>query len=299
MANWIRKTLGRVRLPGVQVAPIGRRKTDHSSDHTPGRGGVPWEVIAIIVQILIVLPSAWLYVTSRGERTKARQYQAWEVVASSHGRGWSGGRDLALEDLNRGGISLRAVDLSGAQMDSLRLPNADLKFARMPGTRLSGADLHGAKLARTTLRGANLGAANLRDAEFAFAHADSVLFDGARLCGALFIGADLRGSRFSETNLRDAQFDGADLRGAIFPMTDLPPGASFREANIEGMRAPESFVRQARATGAVTQSQGLWELYRGSHERDWRDRWVAHDSARILRGADRKRDCPDLRPATR
>lgn len=285
------------KLGRIRVYPFGRRSGDLAQPRRRRtRLTAAW--IAIIVEILIIMPGTYLYLTSRDERRKERQYQAWQVISAADGRKWGGGRASALQDLNREGVELRAVNLSGAFLTGLILPNADLKHSQLDSVNFNGADLHGARMARTSLRHANLGVSNLRDAEFVFARADGASFVGARLCGAVFIGASLRGALFHDANLQDVRFDGADLRGAVFPMNDVPLGASFREANIDGIQASETFIQQAFRTGAVTQSDAFWSLYRGTHDLDWRIRWVQQDTARGQRGADRRRNCADLRHPT-
>ncbi|HEX6370755.1 MAG TPA: pentapeptide repeat-containing protein [Longimicrobium sp.] len=253
------------------------------------RDFVGW--MAILVELAIVLPPVALYFNGRQARARQRQYQAWQVIGDAQGHGWSSVVVVALEDLNEGGFTLRAVNLSNAPVGALNLPNADLKHARMVRADLPGSDLHGARMARTDLRGVNLEGANLRDAEFAFANAGGARFDDAALCGALLIGADLRRASFRGARLRDVRFDGADLRGAVFDLDSIPAGSSFRDANITGLRAPDSFVEQARTAGARAYAQASWNAYRESHELDLRKRWVEQDLPRSRRGRDRRRDC--------
>src|SRR5262245_27012735 len=85
-------------------------------------------VIANLIKILeglVIGFGAFTLWTNRRERRdaevrasvlgrKAANYQAWQVVNSAHGRGGSGGRIDALEDLVRNDVSLAGVQLDGA-----------------------------------------------------------------------------------------------------------------------------------------------------------------------------------------
>src|SRR5437764_14331483 len=61
-----------------------------------------------------VLIAVIFYFAESGDRTKQKHYQAWQVINTAQGKGGSGGRVEALQELNQDGISLVGVDLSGA-----------------------------------------------------------------------------------------------------------------------------------------------------------------------------------------
>jgi hypothetical protein len=154
---------------------------------------------------------------------KAANYQAWAVVNSAQGKGGSGGRIDALQDLNQNRISLAGVRLDGAWLEGIALPGARLSFASLKEANLRGANLQGANLEGADLTDANLTGANLGDA----------LLKGANLSGALLGAADLR------------RADLADLKG-----WEAMGNATYLQ--IDGIRrAPDGFRTRALERGAV------------------------------------------------
>jgi hypothetical protein len=115
------------------------------------------------------------------------------------------------------GVSLRGINLGGANLERVDLSGRDLEGAKLIGANLSGANLHGANLSRANLLGANLEDADL---------------GGANLSNARLFGANLNGA-----NLGGAQLDGANLRGANLDNVILfnTPGTNSLGA---GMSAP-------------------------------------------------------------
>lgn len=156
---------------------------------------------------------------------KAANYQAWAVVNSAQGKGGSGGRVDALQDLNRNGVSLAGVRLDGAWLE--------------------GIELGGARLSRASLREANLSGARLQGANL----------EGADLTGVNLTGADLQGAFLKGADLSGAQLGTADVRGA--DLAGIRGWASIRTASylqIDGVRhAPSGFREWALVQGAVEQ----------------------------------------------
>lgn len=154
---------------------------------------------------------------------KAADYQAWAVINSAQGKGGSGGRIDALQDLNRHEVSLAGVRLDGAWLESVALPGAKLTRASLRDANLQGANLQGAILEGADLSGANLTGANLR--------------------GAFLKGAVLAGAMLGTADLREADLDG---------VRDWRTARSMSYANIEGVRhAPAGFRDWALLGGAV------------------------------------------------
>src|ERR671923_1820524 len=105
-----------------------------------------------IAEVLVVLWGARQLWLGRGERKaaeaaaaavarKAANYQAWQVVNTAQGKGGSGGRIDALQDLVRNGVSLAGVQLDGAWLERLEIPGGDLRRASLRAANLRGADL--------------------------------------------------------------------------------------------------------------------------------------------------------------
>src|ERR1700739_873727 len=131
-----------------------------------------------------VLIAVIFYFAESGDRLKQKHYQAWQVINSAQGKGGSGGRIEALEELNVDGVSLVGVDLSTAFLQGIQLKKANLARA-------------------------NFDAADARDANFESARIDDATLRSANLRSAKLIKTSLRGS-----TLDDADLSGADLRDA-------------------------------------------------------------------------------------
>jgi len=57
---------------------------------------------------------------------KQKHYQAWQVVNTAQGKGGSGGRIEALQELDQDGVPLVGVYVAGASLQGVRLPKAGL-----------------------------------------------------------------------------------------------------------------------------------------------------------------------------
>ena len=61
-----------------------------------------------------VLIAVIFYFSESGDRVKQRHYQAWQVINTAQGKGGSGGRIEALQELNEDKVPLVGVDVSSA-----------------------------------------------------------------------------------------------------------------------------------------------------------------------------------------
>jgi hypothetical protein len=187
-----------------------------------------------IAEVVVVLWGARQLWIGRGERKaaeraaaelarKAANYQAWQVVNTAQGKGGSGGRIDALQDLVHNDVSLAGVRLDGAWLDGITIP---------------GAKLERASLRDAILRGANLRGANLQ---------------GADLTGADLTGADLRDAILKRSTVAKAMISAADLEGAdLSELRDWEAVASVSYARILGVRhAPPGWREWVLARGAV------------------------------------------------
>src|SRR6185503_2222627 len=91
-----------------------------------------------------VLIGVIFYFTESGDRVKQRHYQAWQVINTAQGKGGSGGRIEALQELNEDGVPLVGVDVSSAFLQGIRLEHASLIRADFNAADLRGAQLEGA-----------------------------------------------------------------------------------------------------------------------------------------------------------
>ena len=186
-----------------------------------------------------VLVAVIFYFSESGDRVKQRHYQAWQVINTAQGKGGSGGRIEALQELNADDVPLVGVDASTAFMQGIQLRNANLLRSN-----LSSADLRNSDLSHCNFSLANLGSANFRGA-----HIDRANFTQADLRNA-----DLNGSSLEAADLTGALLDNADLRSADLTDIRWQNLKSIAMANIAGVRnAPAGFVEWAMKNGAINQ----------------------------------------------
>jgi uncharacterized protein YjbI with pentapeptide repeats len=186
-----------------------------------------------------VLVAVIFYFSESGNRIKQRHYQAWQVINTAQGKGGSGGRIEALQELNGDKVPLVGVDVSSAFLQGLKLERANLLRSDF-----SAADLRRSDLQFADFTNANLHSANFRESD---------------LEHASFQSADMRDTDFWGSNLAGAKFDDADISGADLRFADLrniqwKQLKKVTAANIAGVKnAPEGFAEWALKNGAVMQ----------------------------------------------
>src|SRR5271168_3266830 len=184
-----------------------------------------------------VLVAVIFYFAESGERTRQRHLEMWQVINTAQGKGGSGGRIEALQELNADHVQLVGVDVSGAFLRGVKLKKAELLRANFSAVDardgdFSGADFSFAEMQSGNFRGGKFNRALLREADCSEGDFSGADFSGADLSGADFTDADLR---FAD--LRDAQWKGIK---------------SVKAAIIAGVsNAPEGFVAWALKNGAV------------------------------------------------
>ncbi|MGB6744744.1 MAG: pentapeptide repeat-containing protein [Terracidiphilus sp.] len=184
-----------------------------------------------------VLIAVIFYFSESGDRIKQRHYQAWQVINTAQGKGGSGGRIEALQELNADKVPLVGVDVSSAFLQGLNLHGANLMRSDF-----SSADLRNSNLTSVDFTLANLNTANLRDA--ALDHAKFVETD--------LRNADLEGSSLVAADLSGAILDDADLRHADLKDIEWQHIKSLKRANIAAARdVPEGFAAWALSNGAI------------------------------------------------
>ena len=188
-----------------------------------------------------ILIGVIFWFTESGARVQQRHYQAWQVINTAQGKGGSGGRIEALEELNADHVSLTGVDVSQAFLQTLRLPQAQLMRANLSAADLRDSDLHDTDLSWAELRSANFRNASL--VRVVFSHAD--------LRDSDLSAADLSGARFDAADLTNADLHDADLRGIAWQQI-----AAVLNANIAGVKnPPDGFVSWALKNGAVQNAE--------------------------------------------
>jgi len=199
-----------------------------------------WALLDVLEHLgtFSVLIAVIFYFSESGNRRKQRHYQAWQVVNTAQGKGGSGGRVEALEELNLDHVSLVGVDASAAFLQGIALPRGNL----------SRCDLHASDLRNSRLREATMSFCNLRDANFRSADLSGAKLDHVQLQGADLHGAVLQGVLLREADLSGADLREADLSGLVYDHID-----AMRLCNVWGVRnAPAGFLDFAMQHGAVS-----------------------------------------------
>jgi hypothetical protein len=195
---------------------------------------------------LSVLLAVVSYFSESKDRIKQKHYQAWQVINSAQGKGGSGGRIDALEELHADGVPLVGVDVSDAFLQDIDLSRANLLRANFRAADVRGGNLDGAQMQYV-----DLASANLRDA----------ILRNANLRNATLQDADLNGANLSEADLGGANLAKADLRDSDFRNTKWQKIESIKLANIFGIKdAPADFLNWAIQNGAIsTESDTEWQ----------------------------------------
>jgi hypothetical protein len=187
---------------------------------------------------LSLLVGVIFYFAGAKDRLEQKHYQAWQVINTAQGKGGSGGRIDALQELDADGVALTGVDLHDAFLQNLKLPGANLARATVSSADMRGAILHDASLDQADLESTNLRGADLRNVRFTDADLTDADFNNADLRGA-----DLAKSLLDEIDLRNADLDGVQDWKAI---------QSIKLANILNCKNPPPGFREwAIANGAV------------------------------------------------
>ena len=185
------------------------------------------------------------YVYEAPDRAKQKHYQAWQVINTAQGKGGSGGRIEALQELNHDRVPLVGVNAAGAFLMGVHLEKAHLLRADLSKSDMRGGKLDQANLEFADLSGANLRSVSLRDVNLENADLSDADLEEASLSGARLSGADL-----SRTDLRNC-----DLKNVVWK--DI---RGIHLANVVHVKnAPSGFLEWAMQQGAVSiESEEEW-----------------------------------------
>jgi len=203
-----------------------------------------WAFLEVLEYLgaLSVLFAVIFYVSEAGDRREQKHYQAWQVINTAQGKGGSGGRIEALEELNADGVALVGVDVDGAFLQGVHL-----KKAGMARANLNAVDARDSHFELSDLSYANLTSANFRHGDFSRAN-----LEHADLGDAYLVGATLAGAKLGGANLKSADLTNCDLSGVVWQGIE-----SMQSANVFSVRnAPAGFLDWARAHGAVEKDDG-------------------------------------------
>jgi hypothetical protein len=199
-----------------------------------------WALLEVLeyLSVLSVLFAVIFYFAESGDRQKQKHYQAWQVINTAQGKGGSGGRIEALQELNLDHVPLVGVSAAGAFLQGIQLRGANLFRADLEAVDLRDANLQAVDLEYANLRSANFRQANL---------------SGAKLAGAVLEDADLVNADLDGADLRGANLENADLRNANLQGTLWKGIRSIEKADIYGVRnAEEGFAAWAMQHRAVS-----------------------------------------------
>lgn len=198
-----------------------------------------WALLEVLEYLgtFSILIAVIFYFAESGRRTRMRHYTAWTVINTAQGKGGSGGRIEALEELNDDHVALTGLDASLAFLHGVYLPDA----------MLSRCSFEAADLRMSVLRDSNLSFCSLRSANFR-----DTDFERAKLADADLTNADLNGANFNSADLSRTNLSNADLRNADLSRITWDGISSMHLTNVFGVRnAPSGFVAFALAHGAV------------------------------------------------
>jgi Pentapeptide repeats (8 copies) len=198
-----------------------------------------WKFLEVLEYLgsLSVLVAVLFYFSESGDRKKQKHYQAWQVVNTAQGKGGSGGRIEALQELNSDRVPLVGVDVSDASLQGIRLERANLLRSNLAAADLRNSDFRFSDFADAELRSANFRGSDLRN----------VNFHGADLSAADLTDADL-----TKTDLSGTSLDNADLTDVNLQDVQWRQIRSLKGANIQGVKnAPAGFLDWAIEQGAI------------------------------------------------
>jgi len=207
-----------------------------------------WAFLEVIEYLgtFSILFGVILYFAESGDRDKQKHYQAWQVINTAQGKGGSGGRTEALQELAADHIALVGVDVSDAFLQGVRLSGANLARANLRAT-----DARAGVFERADLEYADLTSANIRGGSFAKANLQYAVFTDGDLNGCNLIDADCEDTDFTRVDLRNCELKNLKWKG----IKDL------KLANVFGVKdAPEGFMAWAMQHGAVAiESDAEWQ----------------------------------------
>lgn len=119
-----------------------------------------------------------VYFNEAPDRKKQKHYQAWQVINTAQGKGGSGGRIEAMQELNADKIALVALSADDALLHSVKLPKANLSRSNFEASDLRDCVLEGAHIELATLvfacfRGCNLQGVHFTDSNLRRSHGDA------------------------------------------------------------------------------------------------------------------------------
>jgi uncharacterized protein YjbI with pentapeptide repeats len=224
---------------------------------------------------LAVLVTAISYVFGGQQRKqiaedarKSRHYVAWQTLNSAYGKPGNAGREDALVELNRDGVSLNAVNLGGGARfsASLILTNAEMMFAVFPDAAFEFPNFKRANIAssaflRSTCLGGIFKKTDLSDSSMFMAEFYMCDFQEAKLFNSHltntalkycnFVGANMDIAPGSSNSFRYCNMANAEMYQWYNFLKDKNPFETLEGCNVFGLKAPAEFLDWATNEGGA------------------------------------------------
>lgn len=222
----------------------------------------PKDYIRIIfsnAESIAIASAVILYFKEAPDRKDQKYYETWQVIENAEGKETSYSRYKALQDLNKGNVSLRGLDAPGADLKEIKLPQADLREASFNEAQLDKADLSNAWLHEADFNPdypTSNGRSSLCETDLTKAVLEKAKLNNVDLNEAILVEAKLMKAELWRASLVQANLTGADLTGANFKEADLTranlAGAIVKEANFtKAIGLTNEEVLALKARGAI------------------------------------------------
>ena len=173
-----------------------------------------------------ILVAVIFYFSESSDRLKQKHYQAWQVINTAQGKGGSGGRIEALQELNMDGVPLVGVDVSGAFLQGVHLPRAKMVRSNLNAVDARNSNFAGTDFTFADLRSGNFRESNMSGVKFAGTDLNNADLCAANLSGAVLNGATLDAADLGKADLRNIQWQNIkSLQGTnLWQVRNAPPG---------------------------------------------------------------------------
>lgn len=169
----------------------------------------------------------------------------------------TGSSNRVLTDLRQqigGTLSLRGINLKGADLRQVNLEGVDLSDADLSDTNLTGANLRNADLTRANLSYATLTNAYLDGVDLCHADLSHALCNGTSLVGGRLYQADLCRANLQRACLVKVYAVEAQFQDAILDETDL------RWANLSRTNFSGAYLRKLKLGFSIQRGANLQDV---------------------------------------
>jgi Pentapeptide repeats (9 copies)/Pentapeptide repeats (8 copies) len=207
------------------------------------------------IKILAVGTVAVAIVSAAGKMThsvlnlsgveREKYFQAWQVINTAKDQTGMGGRNEALQYLNKESSSWYTPECKRSNVNNclvgIKIEKANLNKVNLEGANLNTSEFVGTSFRDAILKNVAFTDANLEGAVFKKANLEGAIFEGAnlRITKSLRNDPELKGAIFEGANLTNTNFKGARnldvaiaFNGATYCKTIMPDG-TMKEPKCE------------------------------------------------------------------